>query len=124
MHDAREPLFEHSLILCGDGDTLTIWNDGEEKHSTDIEGLLTLGKDLMSGRVPDWLYTNPRRCSWDLSLSGRVLETVALRMKEDGCTDPALTLLYGGSLVGPANPDPRKAGLLIEEDRHTIKWAA
>tara|TARA_Y100000310_G_scaffold254637_2_gene261754 strand:+ start:2264 stop:2632 length:369 start_codon:yes stop_codon:yes gene_type:complete len=121
MYDAREPLYQHSLTLCGDGDEITVWNDGEEKLTTDIEGLKALAGQMQAGETPDWFV--PGSTDWPVEMIGTVLLVVAARMEAETSCDDTLKRLYGGSTFGPANPDTRSAGLFIAEDRQTVNWA-
>jgi len=120
--DARAPLYEHSLTLCGNGNEVTIWNDGEEKLNTDIAGLKAVGEEMIAqpGKLPEWFV--PGSGAWPIEMVGTVLVTVAERCEADGGCDNAFKTLYGGKAFGPANPDMRHAGLVIEEDGQTLTW--
>ena len=123
MYDAREPLFQHSLTLTGDGNDITIWNDGEEKLDTDIKGLRELGESMARGEVPEW-FVSDGKTDWPIEMVGTVLLVVAARMEADASCDNVLKRLYGGSTFGPANPDKQAAGLLIGDDRQTPRWVS
>ena len=120
MYDAREPLFQHSLTLAGDGDEIVVWNDGEEKLTTDIAGLKALGKQMQTGKIPDWFAEGSSE--WPIEVTGTVLLTVAARMEAEASCNGTLKVLYGGSTFGQANPDKQHAGLLINDDRQTMNW--
>jgi len=120
MFDAREPLYQHGLTLePGDEGTVAVWKDGEEKLTTDAEGLLRLGEEVERGQPPDWL--TPGKSEWPVEMVGTVLMAVARKLSEDTET---LIKLYGGQPFGPAGPDIRHAGLVIEDDKQTLKWVA
>ncbi len=120
MYDARAPLFQHNLTLTGDGDEITVWNDGEEKLATDIPGLKALGEQMQAGDVPDWFVSGDT--DWPVEVVGTVLTVVATHMESEASCDDTLKRLYGGSTFGPANPDTRDAGLMLAEDRRTASW--
>lgn len=119
MYDAREPLLKHDLTLTGDDDEFTVWNDGEEKHTTDAEGLKALGEQFEQGNLPDWY--EGKEADWPFATTGKVLKAVATKAIEIG-GERVLVSFYGGSLMGPAYPDIDRAGLTIDDDKTTLNW--
>jgi hypothetical protein len=123
MFDAREPLFQHALILNGapDPDRITIWSDGRPVVTIDTTGLNLLGQDLRMGDPPAWMGEHPK-ASWPLEIVGQILMRLVEGMEASGVA-PMIKRFYGGKKFGPANPDIRTAGLKIEDDRETLTWA-
>lgn len=121
IRDGRAPLFGHSLILgYVPENKFEVWNAGV-RVSTDIDisGLEALGDRFEKDDIPEWY--NGDEGDWGYPESGRVLKALAKKAAEIGCKQ-ALTRFYGGNINGPANPDLRKAGLVINIDNGTLNW--
>lgn len=120
MYDAREPLYHHDLSLVAEGEKIAVWNDGEKKVTVDVPGLRALGEQFKQESPPEW-FVKGKRSAWPLTMVGEVLIAVAERASTSKVGE-TIVHLYGGSEFGPVMPDVRKAGLVVEDDRQTLKW--
>lgn len=129
--DARAPLFEYGLVLNNlnlnpPTNLIQIWLGGSFLGNYSPEELAEWGQRISEGWWPVGLLGNdfalPKKPKWSLANVGMVVKTIASRIIADGDAAPAIFLLYGSSPRGPANPDSRTAGLLIDETSFTIKW--
>lgn len=120
--DGRAPLFEWEVVLYPAGPTaVAVWSGGVQViKACTCEGLQALATALKAGEKPDWLES--KGSTWSLESVGAVVEAVADRMLTEGC-EPALRALYGGKKLGPANPDMRVAGVVIDDD-DTVTWVS